>query len=83
MVVLHKIVFLPSGSLHLFLLHDLYCNRCFDQSPGQLPSPSAGEDTNFCLFLEPPSQSFEQRVHFVHGLSSQSFSHAAALQAFV
>merc|ERR1719171_3291367 len=49
----------PAASSHLFMLHFLYCKRFKSQSPGHLPSPSAGVLTNFWRFWVPPSQSLE------------------------
>jgi hypothetical protein len=77
-----SIVLLHSNGLsidlvaHLFMLQGLYCSLFIDQAPGHLPSPSASVLMNFWRFWVPPSQSFEQKDHLVHGESSQSFSQA-------
>merc|ERR1719258_5173 len=56
--------------------------RFSDHAPGHFPSPSAFTFTNFWRFRVPPSQSLEHQDHFVHSLSSQSFSQLCALHAF-
>merc|ERR1719161_1913432 len=65
-----------------FMLHALYSKRFSDHAPGHFPSPSAFTFTNFWRFRVPPSQSFEHQDHFVHSLSSQSFSQLCTLHAF-
>merc|ERR1719359_377817 len=64
------------GVWHRTMLHFLYCKRLVDHAPAHLPAPSGSCLMNFCLFLVPPSQSLEHLDHFVHALSSQSFSQA-------
>merc|ERR1719183_1418415 len=67
----------PTGVLHLCIEHGLYSNLSASHVPAHLPEPSAGSMMNFWRFCVPPSQCFVQAVHFVHSLSSQSFSHAS------
>mmetsp|Transcript_4977 Transcript_4977/g.8087 ORF Transcript_4977/g.8087 Transcript_4977/m.8087 type:complete len:222 (-) Transcript_4977:199-864(-) len=72
-----------SGVEHLCILHCLYCNLFSDHSSAHSPAPSDSFVMNFNRFRVPPSQSFEQPDHFVQSDSSQSFSHAAMLQALL
>merc|ERR1719359_264953 len=69
------------STLHRFMLHFLNCNRFVSHLPGHFPAPSGGELTNFTRLRVPPSQSFEHHDHFVHSLSSQSFSQLCPLHA--
>merc|ERR1719261_420444 len=75
-VLLQVITSDPTRTLHLFILHCLYCNRFKDHLSAHLPSPSGAFLIYFWRFLVPPSQSLEHADHFVHWLSSQSFSQA-------
>merc|ERR1719272_1442565 len=69
--------------MHRCMLHFLYCKRWSDHLSAHVPAPVATSATNFSRFLVPPSQSLEQTPRLVQEASTQSFSHASLLQAFV
>merc|ERR1719265_750819 len=82
MEVLHFMTLSKSGTAHLHCAQASYCIREGSHLSAQEPEPWAGSLTSRCRFLEPPSQSLEHVVHFVHGCKTQSFSQASTLHCF-
>merc|ERR1719269_85162 len=68
--------------LHGITLHDCDCILSGSRMAGQVPAPLSPTRIVFFRLLDPPSQAFEQSVHAVQSVNSQSLSQDSKLQLF-